>query len=155
MSFVFSILMLSSQVTAQASFIPRDLFLGDWTYRRFIANLDLATEFNALRFGQGTIRITEISDNGILTGQLIMHELYILKLTGKIQEESEGFKISFRGEGITDATRGWIYDYEAHTGKVWANAVGQIPSLTGTLIRVVPHGSGKAGFVANLIALKQ
>ena len=142
-------------LSTQAWSKPPDIFLGNWTYRSFIANLDFNTEFNALQFGQGTIQIKNISEDGTFTGQLVMHELYILKLTGKIQEDGDGFRIAFRGEGMTDATRGWIYDYEAHTGKVWPNGVGQVPSLTGTLIRVVPHGSGKAGFVANLIALKQ
>jgi hypothetical protein len=46
------------------------------------------------------------------------------------------------------ATDKWIYDYFGMIDPVWPNAVAQIPTITGSVIRTVDHGSSKAGATA-------
>src|SRR3954465_14473012 len=53
-------------------------------------------------------------------------------------------------------TDGWRYDYNGMLAYEWPNAVDQVPSLVGTVIRVNAHGpQSPAGATASFIAVKQ
>jgi len=60
------------------------------------------------------------------------------------------------GTGREDtATDKWVYQYQGYLLPAWAEGVGQVPAIAGTVVRTIPHGGGKAGLVASFVALKQ
>jgi hypothetical protein len=77
-------------------------------------------------------------------------------LEGKILAR-EPFEFSIVGTGIDGTpTAGWRYDYHGTLGFAWPDGIDQVPSLLGTVVRVVAHGAqSPAGVTASFIAVRQ
>lgn len=129
---------------------------GKWTYRSFLNDPDLSTEFNALEFGLGTITI-EQAPMGVLQGT-IGGPGWSLNLNGSINY-GDPYCVRFQGCGLVNGEE-WIYDYIGYAIKPWPNGVNQVPAMTGSIVRTVPHASGSggtspAGVVCSWIAVWQ
>jgi len=129
---------------------------GKWTYRSFLSDPDLSTEFNNLEFGRGTITIEE-APMGVLQGN-IGGPGWSLDLNGSINY-GDPYSIRFQGKGVVGGEE-WIYDYIGYAIKPWPNGVNQVPAITGSLVRTIPHSSGTggvapAGVVCSWIAVWQ
>ena len=131
----------------------KNLFKGTWTYRSFLRDSDINTEFNDLKFGVGIIKIDD-SDSGTISGtlggsgwSLVLNGRYSL---GNLAE------IRFQGKGEINGEI-WTYDYLGHLSPSWPNGIDETPAITGTIVRTTDHSAGKspAGFVAAWIAIKQ
>ena len=117
---------------------------GKWTYRSFINDPNLATDFNNLEFGRATITINE-APMGTLQGS-IGDTGWSLDLNGSINY-GDPYSVRFQGKGVVGGEQ-WIYDYIGYVVKPWPNGVGQIPAMTGSIVRTIPHSGGSAGSVA-------
>ena len=126
---------------------------GKWSYRSFISNPDLETDFNDLEFGRGTITIQE-APMGVLQGT-IGGTGWSLDLNGSINY-GDPYCVRFQGKGKVGDEE-WIYDYIGYAIKPWPNGVDQVPAITGSIVRTIPHSKGqaKAGVVASWIAVWQ
>ena len=69
---------------------------GKWTYRSFLNDADLSTDFNALEFGRGTITI-EDAPMGVLAGS-IGGPGWSLTLNGSINY-GDPYCVRFQGTG--------------------------------------------------------
>jgi hypothetical protein len=131
-------------------------FVGSWTYRSLLNDPDLATDFNALEFGRGTIVITD-APGPILEGT-IGGPGWSLTLTGG-RSYGNPMQVRFQGKGLVGGEE-WIYDYEAYLAPHWPNGVDQRPAILGTVVRRIPHsGSGPgtvnpAGVVCSFYAVR-
>ena len=65
----------------------------------------------------------------------------VLQITGTGREST-----------VTDK---WVYQYLGYVVPDWAEGANQVPAIVGTVIRTIPHGSGKAGGVVSFVAVKQ
>lgn len=134
-----------------------DILLGNWSYRSLINSPDLATEFNDLQFGKGTIQI-EASPMNEFQGK-IFGPGWSLDLKGSVNYGSP-FELRFQGKGVIGGEE-WIYNYVGYMVQPWVNGEHQTPSIVGSIVRVIPHsgGSGQtihpAGVVASWYAVKQ
>jgi hypothetical protein len=128
-------------------------FAGSWSYRSFRNDPDLSKDFNDLRFGAGTLELTE-SEFGRLSGCL-GGEGWNLNLVGGYTYGNP-FSLRFQGSGDIGGEM-WVYDYVGYLVPIWPNGVDQRPALVGSVIRTVPHSNGqaKAGYIASFIAVKQ
>ncbi|UZK70913.1 hypothetical protein OKW76_07810 [Sphingomonas sp. S1-29] len=132
---------------------------GKWTYRSFINDSaligDAAAAALALIFGEGIFDF-EAESAGRFVGGLGMGQGYALALDGMVVAR-DPFAFSIVGSGIVGTpTQGWRYDYHGVSGYAWPDGVGQVPSLLGTVIRVVAHGvHAPAGVTASFIAVRQ
>jgi hypothetical protein len=129
---------------------------GKWTYRSFLNDPDLSTQFNALEFGRGTITIEE-APMGVLRGN-IGGPGWSLSLNGSINY-GDPYSVRFQGKGGVGGEE-WIYDYIGYAIKPWPNGVNQVPAMTGSIVRTIPHSSGSggsspAGVVCSWIAVWQ
>jgi hypothetical protein len=129
---------------------------GKWTYRSFLNDPDLSTPFNSLEFGRGTITIQD-APMGVLLGT-IGGPGWSLALTGSINY-GDPYCVRFQGKGMVGAEE-WTYDYIAYVIKPWPNGVGQVPAMTGSIVRTMPHSDGSggispAGVVGSWIAVWQ
>src|SRR5205085_5073935 len=106
----------------------------------------------ALIFGEGVFDFGAGEGNHF-HGALGMGTGYALTLEGEGDEA--GFSIV--GLGIQGTpTQGWRYDYHGAGGYEWPEAVDQVPTLLGTVVRVNAHGpSSPAGYTASFIAVRQ
>lgn len=130
-----------------------DPFAGSWSYRSFRNDPDLSVEFNALRFGAGTLELTT-PEFGRLSGSL-GGEGWRLNLVGGCTYGNP-FTLRFQGSGQIGGEP-WIYDYVGYLVPVWPDGVDQRPAIVGSVIRTVPHSGGqaKAGRVASFVAVRQ
>jgi hypothetical protein len=128
-------------------------FTGSWSYRSFRNDPDLSKEFNDLRFGAGTLELTE-SKFGRLSGSL-GGAGWNLNLVGGYTYGNP-FSLRFQGSGDIGGET-WVYDYVGYLVPIWPNGVEQRPALVGSVVRTVPHSNGQAqaGYVASFIAVKQ
>jgi hypothetical protein len=126
-------------------------FIGNWTYRSFLSDPNLATPFNDLEFGRATITIEE-APLGVLLGT-IGGPGWSLALSGSINY-GDPFSVRFQGKGLVGAEE-WIYDYLGYLIKPWPNGVNQVPAITGSVVRTIPHGGSPAGVVCSWIAVRQ
>jgi hypothetical protein len=129
---------------------------GKWSYRSFLNDPDLSTQFNALEFGRGTITIDE-APMGVLQGN-IGGPGWSLNLNGSINY-GDPYSVRFQGKGVVGGEE-WIYDYIGYAIKPWPNGVNQVPAMTGSIVRTVPHSSSSghiapAGVVCSWIAVWQ
>jgi hypothetical protein len=129
---------------------------GKWTYRSFLSDPDLSTEFNNLEFGRGTITIEE-APMGVLQGN-VGGPGWSLDLNGSINY-GDPYSVRFQGKGVVGGEE-WIYDYIGYAIKPWPNGVNQVPAMTGSVVRTIPHASGTggvapAGVVCSWIAVWQ
>jgi hypothetical protein len=114
---------------------------GTWTYRSFINNPDLSVSFDSLEFGRGNLKI-EISEQGIISGK-IYDTGWELDLNGSIQYGCPA-TLWFRGSGTVSGAP-WIYDYLCYMVPHIPEGVNQVPALTGSVTRAIPHPDGSGG----------
>ncbi|MBD1386526.1 hypothetical protein IDJ75_14665 [Mucilaginibacter rigui] len=114
---------------------------GLYTYRSLLNDPDLSLEFNKLKFGAGNLQIN-ISADGILTGR-IYDTGWALELTGSAQYGNPG-TLWFQGSGVVDGAP-WVYEYLCYLVPHIPNGIKQIPTLVGSVIRVIPHPDGNGG----------
>jgi hypothetical protein len=127
-------------------------FTGSWSYRSFRNDPDLSKDFNALRFGAGTLEL-EAPEFGRLAGSL-GGEGWRLDLAGGYTYGNP-FALRFQGSGEIGGEL-WVYDYVGYLVPIWPDGVDQRPAITGSVIRTLPHSGGQAtaGYVASFIAVK-
>ena len=130
---------------------------GRWTYRSYrntpaLAGGDPQAALELI-FGEGVFDL-EAREGERFGGALGMGTGYALTLEGEILP-GDGFSIV--GLGIDGTpTEGWRYDYRGVAGYEWPDAVDQVPSLLGTVVRVNAHGpAAPAGYTASFIAVRQ
>jgi len=128
-------------------------FVGTWSYRSLINNPELSTPFNDLRFGMGTLILTE-PGAGDVSGTL-GGTGWSLDLIGKATP-GDPDKIRFQGRGEIGGEI-WVYDYLGFVVPDWPNGVNQVDALVGSIVRTEPHSGGQAeaGFVASWYAVRQ
>lgn len=132
-------------------------FVGTWTYRSLFNQPDLATGFDKLEFGRGTL-VIEDGPMQILSGT-IGGPGWSLTLKGG-REYGNPMHVRFQGTGIVGGDK-WIYDYDGYLVPHWPNGVDQRAAIVGSLIRTIPHGGGQpgtvapAGVVASFYAVRQ
>ena len=130
--------------------------VGKWTYRSFLNDPDLSKAFNDLEFGRGTITIQE-APMGVFKGTL-GGPGWSLDLNGSINY-GDPYAMRFQGKGTIGGAE-WIYDYTGYVIKPWPNGVNQVPAITGSIVRTIPHPNGSdgmspAGVVCSWIAVWQ
>ena len=132
------------------------ILVGAWTYRSFLNDPDLSTQFNDLEFGRGTIQIDPAPINefrGTIGGPG-----WQLQLKGSINYGNP-FTVRFQGTGVVGGEE-WVYDYIGYVVLPWPNGINQRPAMVGSIVRTIPHSSGSggtspAGVVCSWIAIKQ
>ena len=133
-----------------------NILVGTWTYRSFLNDPDLATQFNNLEFGRGNIEI-ETAPMNEFKGR-IYDVGWQLDLKGSTTYGNP-FTVRFQGKGVVGGEE-WIYDYEGYVIRPWPNGINQRMAIVGTIVRTIPHSSGTsgtapAGVVCSWIAVKQ
>ena len=132
------------------------ILVGNWTYRSFINDPDLSTQFNDLEFGRGTIAIAASAMNefsGTIGGPG-----WQLQLKGSTTYGNP-FTVRFQGTGVVGGEQ-WIYDYIGYVVRPWPNGIDQRAAIVGSIVRTIPHSSGTggvapAGVVCSFIAVRQ
>jgi hypothetical protein len=129
---------------------------GTWTYRSFLNDPDVTTDFNALEFGRGNISVAD-APLGVFKGR-IFGPGWGLDLNGAIGYGNP-WSVRFQGVGVVGGET-WIYDYTGVVVPPWPNGIDQRPALVGSIVRTVPHASGAggvapAGVVCSWIAVWQ
>lgn len=129
---------------------------GTWTYRSLLNNPDLSVDFNSLEFGRGNLKI-DIAESGTLTGK-IYDTGWELDLKGSFQYGNPA-TLWFQGTGIVSGSL-WIYDYLCYLVPQIPDGVNQVPAMTGSVTRAIPHpdgqgGTSPAGVVASFYAVLQ
>ena len=129
------------------------IFIGTWSYRSFINNPDLNLPFNDLRFGAGTLELTE-PQTGVVGGSL-GGAGWSLSLDGTVSHGNSTI-VQFQGRGTIGGEE-WVYDYRGFLVPDWAGGVDQVDAIVGSIIRTVPHSDGQAtaGYVASWYAVRQ
>ncbi|PSJ42984.1 hypothetical protein [Allosphingosinicella deserti] len=128
-------------------------FVGIWAYRSLLNDPDLATDFDKLEFGRGTLTIEQAGPAQL--GGSIGGPGWSLTLRGSFGFGSP-MQVRFQGKGDVDGVP-WVYDYIAWLVPDWpASAKGQqVDALVGSVTRTIFHGSGPAGEVASFYAVRQ
>jgi hypothetical protein len=132
------------------------ILVGNWTYRSFLNDPDLSTQFNDLEFGRGTITVTPSAMNefsGTIGGPG-----WQLQLKGSTNYGNP-FTVRFQGTGVVGGEQ-WAYDYIGYVVRPWPNGIDQRAAIVGSIVRTVPHSSGSggtspAGVVCSFIAVRQ
>ncbi len=132
------------------------ILVGNWTYRSFINDPDLSTQFNDLEFGRGTIAIAASAMNefsGTIGGPG-----WQLQLKGSTTYGNP-FTVRFQGTGVVGGEQ-WVYDYIGYVVRPWPNGIDQRAAIVGSIVRTIPHSSGNggtapAGVVCSFIAVRQ
>ncbi|HEX8150742.1 MAG TPA: hypothetical protein VF591_26395 [Pyrinomonadaceae bacterium] len=135
---------------------PNGVLIGTWTYRSFLNDPDLSTQFNDLEFGRANIRIDPAPMNefkGLLYGPG-----FKLNLKGSTTYGNP-FTVRFQGTGQVGGEE-WVYDYVGYVVRPWPNGADQRMAMVGSIVRTVPHKSGSggvspAGVVCSWIAVRQ
>jgi hypothetical protein len=132
-------------------------FLGTWTYRSLLNDPDLATAFDALEFGRGTLVIEDAPEpslRGTLGGPG-----WSLALRGS-RSYGNPMQVRFQGKGLVNGEQ-WVYDYIGWLVPVWPNSTDTLdrPAIVGSIVRTVPHagsggGTNPAGVVASFYAVR-
>jgi len=127
---------------------------GTYVYRSLLNDQNVQTNFDDLEFGSGTMNITQTGKT--VKGTFDMGSGYEMTLEGTVYSDDTHSYLSMTGYGIPDTvTDKWVYDYFGIIVPIWPNAVAQVPTITGSVIRGVDHGASKAGVTATFyIVLK-
>ena len=131
--------------------------VGSWTYRSLLNDPDIATDFDKLEFGRGTLVIQEASST-TLSGT-IGGPGWSLALHGAFGYGSP-MQVRFQGRGLVNGEE-WVYDYLGWLVPVWPNSNDQLQraAIVGSVVRTVPHSSNggiaPAGVVASFYAVRQ
>ncbi|HEY0148342.1 MAG TPA: hypothetical protein VGB70_05000 [Allosphingosinicella sp.] len=134
---------------------------GKWTYRSYRNDPELVGDDPqkalGLIFGEGVFSFTALSER-LFEGTLDMGGGYLLDLSGSVldaDQQTPEYAIVGLGRDGTP-TAGWRYDYRCVDGYEWPDGVDQVPSLVGTVVRVIAHGpTSPAGVTASFIAVRQ
>lgn len=118
-----------------------NVFVGRWTYRSWLNDVNLATSPNDLLFGSGTIDIVE-APMQILKGT-IGGSGWQLDLHGS-RSYGNPMTVRFQGKGIVSGAE-WIYAYVGYLVPEWPDGVHQKTAMVGSIVRVIPHPSGNGG----------
>jgi len=118
-----------------------NVFVGKWTYRSWLNDVNLATQPNDLLFGSGTIDIVE-APSQILKGT-IGGSGWQLDLHGS-RSYGDPMTVRFQGKGMVSGAE-WIYAYVGYLVPEWPNGVNQKTAMVGSIVRVIPHPSGNGG----------
>jgi hypothetical protein len=118
-----------------------NVFVGRWTYRSWLNDVNLATSPNDLLFGSGTIEIVE-APSQILKGT-IGGSGWQLDLHGSRSYGDPG-TVRFQGKGKVSGAE-WIYAYVGYLVPEWPDGVNQKTAMVGSIVRVIPHPSGSGG----------
>lgn len=121
-------------------------FVGTWTYRSLLNEPDIATDFDKLEFGRGTIVISASSSTTL--GGTIGGPGWSLDLHGSIGYGSPA-QIRFQGKGVVSGGE-WIYDYIGWLVPVWPNSnhTLQRAAIVGSVVRTIPHAGGSPGTIS-------
>jgi hypothetical protein len=137
--------------------MSKNPFVGSWTYRSLLNDVDPAKAFNDLEFGVGTIVIEEGPEQ-VLTGT-IGGEGWSLDLYGS-RDYGTPMQVRFQGKGVVSGEE-WIYDYIGWLVPVWPNSNDRLqrPAIVGSVVRTIPHsgsggGTNPAGVVASFYAVR-
>jgi len=134
---------------------------GKWTYRSFLNNPvevggDPAKAL-ALIFGEGQLLIT-LNGDRLFRAVLDFGGGAAMDLFGEIVP-GDGVSptvLIITGTGRTGtSTDKWVYQYQGYVVPTWSEAVAQVPTIVGTVIRTIPHGTGTAGVTASFVIVKQ
>jgi len=127
-------------------------FSGVWSYRSLINEPDLLVPFDSLRFGAGTLNLTE-PESGKVAGSL-GGSGWSLSLLGAATD-GDPPTLRWQGRGVISGEE-WIYDYLGYLIPDWPDGVAQIDTIVGTIIRTVPHSNGQAlaGHTATFYAVR-
>lgn len=118
-----------------------NVFVGRWTYRSWLNDVNLATQPNDLLFGSGTIEIVE-APSQILKGT-IGGSGWQLDLHGS-RSYGNPMTVRFQGKGVVSGAE-WIYAYVGYLVPEWPDGVNQKTAMVGSIVRVIPHPSGNGG----------
>ncbi|HEU0053513.1 MAG TPA: hypothetical protein VFQ39_10065 [Longimicrobium sp.] len=150
---------------------PASPFAGDWIYRSYVntdlypiqTNDDARTlqNFESLLFGEGQLHL-ETDARGYLTSStLSFGPGYLMNVDGVADGagttpcQAAPATVRMKAFGVDgQQTAGWLYEYVGYLAPAWPNGVDQVDAIVGTVIRVVPHGTGKAGVVASFVAVR-
>jgi hypothetical protein len=118
-------------------------FVGTWTYRSLLNDPNVATPFNDLEFGRGTIVIDEAPEQTLLG--TIGGPGWSLALHGS-RAYGTPMQVRFQGKGTVGGEE-WVYDYIGWLVPVWPNSTDalQRPAIVGSVVRTVPHSDGAGG----------
>jgi hypothetical protein len=133
-------------------------FVGSWTYRSFLNDPDISTDFDKLEFGRATIVIEQAAPE-LLQGT-IGGDGWSLALHGS-RSYGSPMQTRFQGRGIVGGEE-WVYDYIGWLVPIWpaSDASKQRPAIVGSVIRTVAHssssgGTSPAGVVASFYAVRE
>jgi hypothetical protein len=127
---------------------------GKWTYRS-LHNYPIDSPFCNLEFATAVMHLKIDSQNSI-SGLLDMGPGYSLKLNGNAVMSDTTTSFFLQGLGIPNTkTENWEYDYRGLTIKRWKEGINQVDACVGSVIRVKPHGSAKAGKTASFYLVRQ
>ena len=137
------------------------MLAGKWTYRSFRNDPKLIA-------GDPAAALALILDEGVFDldadgatgfrGALGTGTGYALALAGElVGSQAHPGRFFITGDGLDGtATEGWRYAFRGFVGPQWPDAVGQVASLLGTVIRIAGHGpDAPAGVTASFIAVRQ
>lgn len=117
---------------------------GIYIYRSLRNDQNVNTNFDDLEFGRGTMDLTQQDDS--VRGVFDMGGGYKMTMEGTVESDNIHAYLRMTAYGLPGTvTDKWIYDYYGMIVPSWPNAVKQIPTITGSVIRTVDHGSSKAG----------
>src|SRR5260370_40127033 len=116
--------------------MPKNPFVGKWTYRSLLNEPDGTIEFNKLEFGEGTIQIDDSDAPELLTGT-IGGQGWSLALHGSRGYGSPA-QGRFQGKGIVGGEQG-IYDYIGWLGPGGPHSTASIqpPAHVGSVNRAI------------------
>ncbi|MBY5456875.1 hypothetical protein HFO89_10940 [Rhizobium leguminosarum] len=127
-------------------------FSGIWSYRSLVNNPDLSASFDSLRFGAGTLTLSEPAPGKI--GGALGGTGWSLSLEGAATDGGPT-TLKWQGRGIIENEE-WVYDYLGYPVPRWPNGVDQVDTIVGTVIRTVTHSNGQspAGYTATFYAVR-
>lgn len=133
---------------------------GHYTYRSLLNDPDPAEDFNKLWLGEGELFMF-VSPSGQISGTLAFPSARLeggkdlMDISGQVTGWSPP-AFELRGQGRPGTpTESWDYRYAGSLAPAYEDAVGQRPTLTGTVLRAKPHGQDKAGVTASFVAVKR
>ena len=125
------------------SFAVENVYVGRWAYRSLLNDPDLATDFDKLEFGRGTIEI--VSGPAQTLKGTIGGPGWELELYGS-REYGSPMQARFEGRGLVGGEE-WVYDYICWLVPNWPVSDPQLqrPALVGSVVRTIPHSSSSGG----------
>lgn len=127
---------------------------GTYVYRSLRNEEDVQVNFEDLEFGRGTMSIAQAGE--IVKGTFDMGGGYEMTLEGTAELKDGYLYLRMTGYGVPGTvTDKWIYDYFGMAAPIWPNAVAQVPTVTGSVIRTVDHGASKAGVTATFYMVQK